>query len=59
MGFVLPHLTSGQLVEHCKRPFLQRIQPTLSLRFLRDSQAHSRVILWKGSRLSSTAVGFE
>jgi hypothetical protein len=56
---VLPHLVSGQFVEHCQPFFLQRIQPASSLDFLRDIQAHSLVTLWKGPRLSSAARGFE
>lgn len=40
-AFVLPHLISGQFLEHCKLSFLQRIQPVVSSHFLRVSR-HAR-----------------
>jgi hypothetical protein len=43
-----PHLICGQFVEHCKLTFLQRIQPTSSLHFLKEIQAPSLVTLGKG-----------
>ena len=58
-GIVLPHLISGQFVEHCKLSFVQRIQPAPSLHFLRDIQAHSLVTLVRDLRLSSAAMGLE
>src|SRR5881296_586024 len=42
---VLPHLISGQFVEHCKPPFLQGVQPASSLPLLKDIHAHSLVTL--------------
>jgi hypothetical protein len=33
---VLPHLISGQFIEHCKPSILQRIQPSSILHFSRD-----------------------
>ena len=56
---VLPHLISGQFVEHYKLPFLQRIQPAASPHFLRQIHAHSPVAPVRGLRLSSAAMGFE
>jgi hypothetical protein len=56
---VLPHLIPGQFVEHCKLSFLQRIQPTASLHFLRDIQAHSLVTLVRDPRLPCAAMCLE
>jgi hypothetical protein len=56
---VLPHLISGQFVEHCKLSVLQRIQRVSSPHFLRDIQTHSLVILVRDLRPSSTVMGFE
>jgi hypothetical protein len=56
---VLPHLISGQFVEHCKPSFLQSVQPASSLPLVRDIQAHSLVTLVRDPRLSSAARSFE
>jgi len=56
---VLPHLISGQFIEHCKPSILQRIQPSSILHFLRDIRVHSLVTLLRGPRLSSAPMGFE
>jgi hypothetical protein len=56
---VLPHLISGQFVEHFKLSFLQGIQPAARLHFLRDIQAHSLVTLVRDPRLPSAAMGLE
>jgi len=49
-AIVLPHLISGQFVEHCNPAILQRVQPSSSLRFSRDIQAHSLVTLVRDPR---------
>jgi hypothetical protein len=58
-GIVLPHLISGQFIEHWKPSILQRIQPSSMLHFSRDIRVHSLRILLGGPRLSSAPMGFE
>ena len=56
---VLPHLISGQFIEHCKPSILQRTQPSSTLHFSRDIRARSLSILSRRLRPSSTPMGFE
>ena len=56
---VLPHLISGQFIEHGKPSILQRVQSSSMLHFSRDIRVHSLVTLLRGPRLSSVPMGFE
>src|SRR5712692_11740508 len=50
---LLPHSLVGQVVSRLCPSILQRIQPSLTLHFLRDIRVHSLVPLLRGPRLSS------
>jgi len=57
--FVLPHLISGQSVEHLMLSFLQGIQSASSPHFLRDTQAELLASLVKDLRLASATNDLE
>ena len=57
--FVLPHLISGQSVEHWTLSFLQGIQSASSPHFLRDTQADLLGSLVKVLRLASATNDLE
>jgi hypothetical protein len=57
-GGELPHLNSGQLVDHYNATILQRVQSSSMLHFSRDSRMYSLVTLLRGARLSSSTMGF-